>query len=63
MYSRPWNCLKWLNINFTIHEFYLRERERASKGAQIAIGQKEQNFILVSLVLEDKIREGGRYTA
>ena len=58
MDSRPWNCLKWLNINFIIHEFYLRERERESKGAQIAIGQREQNIILVSWVLKDKIKEG-----
>ena len=33
------------------------ERERA-KEAQTAIGQREQNFILVSPVLKDKIREG-----
>ena len=31
--------------------------KRERHGAQIAIVQKEQNFILVSLVLEDKIRE------
>ena len=35
----------------------LRERERECKVTQIAIGEKEQNFILISLVLEDKIRE------
>ena len=34
-----------------------RKRERA-KEAQTGIGQREQNFILVSPVLKDKIREG-----
>ena len=31
--------------------------KRERHGAQIAIVQKEQNFILVSMILEDKIRE------
>ena len=35
----------------------LRERDRECKVTQIAIGEKEQNFIFISLVLEDKIRE------
>ena len=32
-------------------------KKRERWAAQIAIVQKEQNFILVSLILEDKIRE------
>ena len=47
--------LLWLNLrNVNLPK---RERERA-KVAQTATGQREQNFILVSLVFKDKIREG-----
>ena len=34
-----------------------KERKRECNVTQIAIGQKEQNFIFISLVLEDKVRE------
>ena len=45
--------LLWLMLRYV----NLPKRERA-KGAQIAIGQREQNIILVSRVLKDKIKEG-----
>ena len=45
--------LLWLNLR----NVNLPERERA-KVAQTATGQREQNFIMVSLVFKDKIREG-----